>query len=162
MLFYENLRHTLGNKMERNRDKIRKTIFLRETEYVCTCAGEVQREPQADSTPSVEPNVGLKVTNREIMTWAKIKNWCLTHWATQAPQYKKTLNAIHFESLLNVNAMETSPQCWATQSKRMQVIYYIYIGFCCTFAFLSYLLCITNICIPRHWFINIFFKFQLH
>lgn len=68
MLFYENLRHTLGNKMERNRDKIRKTIFLREKEYVCTCAGEVQREPQADSTPSVEPNLGLEVTNREIMT----------------------------------------------------------------------------------------------
>ena len=33
---------------------------------------------------STEPNVGLKLTNCEIMTWAKVR--CLTDWATQVPQ----------------------------------------------------------------------------
>ena len=35
----------------------------------------------ADST---EPNTGLKFTNREMMTWAKVGR--LTDWATQMPQ----------------------------------------------------------------------------
>ena len=29
-------------------------------------------------------DVGLKLKNREIMTWAKVE--CLTDWSTQAPQ----------------------------------------------------------------------------
>ena len=33
---------------------------------------------------SPEPNVGLELTNREIMTWAEVR--CSTDWATQAPQ----------------------------------------------------------------------------
>ena len=33
---------------------------------------------------STEPNAGLELTDREIMTWAEVG--CSTHWATQAPQ----------------------------------------------------------------------------
>ena len=33
---------------------------------------------------SPEPDTGLKLTNREIMTWAKVGH--STDWATQAPQ----------------------------------------------------------------------------
>ena len=34
---------------------------------------------------STEPNVGLELTNREIMTWVEVG--CSTDWATQAPLY---------------------------------------------------------------------------
>ena len=33
---------------------------------------------------STEPDAGLELTNREIMTWAKVGR--LTNWATQVPQ----------------------------------------------------------------------------
>lgn len=56
-VIYENLRHTLGNKMERNK-------------------GEIQ----------------------------------------------KTLNALHYENPLNINAMEMSPWCWTTQSENISYI----------------------------------------
>ena len=36
---------------------------------------------------STEPNVGLKLTNREIMTWAEVGR--LNDWATQAPLFFK-------------------------------------------------------------------------
>lgn len=36
--------------------------------------GDGERESQAGSMFSTEPNVGLDVTNTEIMTWAKIKS----------------------------------------------------------------------------------------
>ena len=39
-------------------------------------------------TVSTEPNVGLELTNGEIVTWAEV--WRLTDWATQAPL--KSLN----------------------------------------------------------------------
>ena len=32
---------------------------------------------------STEPNVGLKLTNHKIMTWAEVRH--LTDWATQEP-----------------------------------------------------------------------------
>ena len=32
---------------------------------------------------STEPDAGLELTDREIMTWAEVG--CLTDWATQAP-----------------------------------------------------------------------------
>ena len=32
---------------------------------------------------STEPDVGLKLTDRKVMTWAEVRR--LTHWATQAP-----------------------------------------------------------------------------
>ena len=34
---------------------------------------------------STEPDAGLELTDREIMTWAKVGR--LTDWATQAPHY---------------------------------------------------------------------------
>ena len=44
---------------------------------------------------SAEPDVGLKLMNREIMTWAEV--WCLSDWATQVPQLHLVLNEwIHF------------------------------------------------------------------
>ena len=50
-------------------------------------AGEGQREgdrgSKAGSAGSRDPNVGLKLRNNEIMTWAEVRG--LTNWATQAP-----------------------------------------------------------------------------
>ena len=34
---------------------------------------------------STEPNMGLELTNRKIVTWAEVGH--LTNWATQAPQF---------------------------------------------------------------------------
>ena len=52
--------------------------------------GGVAREGDTESKAgsrlwavSTEPNVGLKLTSCEIMTWAQVR--CLTDWATQAP-----------------------------------------------------------------------------
>ena len=52
--------------------------------------GEGQREGDTESEAgsrlwvvSAEPDVGLKLTSHEIMTWAEVG--CLTDWATQAP-----------------------------------------------------------------------------
>ena len=54
-------------------------------------AGE-EREKEGDTeskeaprlwTVSTEPDVGLELTNREIMTWAEVER--STGWATQAP-----------------------------------------------------------------------------
>ena len=46
------------------------------------CAWEQQREgeriPSRLPTVSTEPDVGLKLTNHEIMTWAETKSWTLT------------------------------------------------------------------------------------
>ena len=36
---------------------------------------------------STEPDTGLELTDREIMTWAEVGH--LTNWATQAPKKKK-------------------------------------------------------------------------
>ena len=41
---------------------------------------------------STEPDTGLQLTNREIMTWAKVGR--LTDWATQAPQLVLTLDIL--------------------------------------------------------------------
>ena len=53
--------------------------------------GEGQREGDTESETgsglwavSTEPDAGLELTDREIMTWAKVSR--LTDWATQAPQ----------------------------------------------------------------------------
>ena len=52
--------------------------------------GKAEREGQrmqsrlcADSSSSTEPDAGLKLTNRKIMTWAEVR--CSTDWATQVP-----------------------------------------------------------------------------
>ena len=53
--------------------------------------GEGQREGDTESETgsrlwafSTEPDAGLELTDREIMTWAEVG--CLTDWATQAPR----------------------------------------------------------------------------
>ena len=61
------------------------------------------REREGDRTPSrlwadsLEPNVGLKPMNHNIMTWVKVRR--LTKWATQAPHthclLKKCLEILH-------------------------------------------------------------------
>ena len=55
-------------------------------------SGEGQRERETQSPKqapgselSAEPDVGLELTDCEIMTWAKAGR--LTDWATQAPQF---------------------------------------------------------------------------
>ena len=40
---------------------------------------------------SPEPDAGLELTDREIVTWAEVG--CLTDWATQAPHLGKVLKA---------------------------------------------------------------------
>ena len=48
--------------------------------------GEGDTESKAGSgfwAVSTEPDVGLKLTSYEIMTWAEVR--CLIDWATQAP-----------------------------------------------------------------------------
>lgn len=63
--------------------------FFRERECVCD-AGERQRKTRGQriqsrlSAVSREPNVGLQLMNREIMTWSEAG--CLTNWAIQAPR----------------------------------------------------------------------------
>ena len=52
-------------------------------------AGEGQRERESEAssrlwTVSTEPDAGLELRNREIMTWAKVGH--LTNWATQVPR----------------------------------------------------------------------------
>ena len=62
----------------------------RQSDCVCEL-GKGQREGDTESkagfrlcTVSTEPNAGLELTNRKIMTWAEVG--CLTDWATQVPQ----------------------------------------------------------------------------
>ena len=47
---------------------------------------EGEREPQAQSTLSMEPNIWAYSHDPEIMTWAKIKSLTPTDWATQVLQ----------------------------------------------------------------------------
>ena len=55
--------------------------------------GGLEREGDTESEAgsrlwavSTEPNVGLKLTDHEIMTWAEVGR--ITDWATQAPQLR--------------------------------------------------------------------------
>ena len=41
---------------------------------------------------STEPNAGLKLTDRKIMTWAEVG--CLTDWATQVPRMGLIFNMV--------------------------------------------------------------------
>ena len=67
-------------------------IYYWETERHRVWAGEgTERGGDTESEAgsrlwavSTEPDVGLKLTNYEIMTWAEVRH--LTHWATQVPQ----------------------------------------------------------------------------
>ena len=69
-------------------------IYFWETERDRAWVGEGQRDGDTESEAgsrlwavSTEPNVGLKLTSHEIMTWAKVG--LSTDWATQEPQFSK-------------------------------------------------------------------------
>ena len=68
-------------------------LFLKERERDRAWAGEEQREREAQNlklAPGSElsaqslTDMGLELTNCEIMTWAEVRR--LTNWATQAPR----------------------------------------------------------------------------
>ena len=65
-------------------------LFLRETYSLWAGEGHRERETQnpkqapGSELVSTEPDTGLELTDREIMTWAEVGR--LTDWATQAPQ----------------------------------------------------------------------------
>ena len=70
-------------------------IYFWETEWDKAWAGEGERQketqnlkqaPGSEQVVSTEPDVGLKPTNCEIMTWAEVRR--STDWATEAPQGK--------------------------------------------------------------------------
>ena len=68
---------------------------------------EGQREGDTESETgsrlwavSTEPDAGLELTDREIMTWAKVGR--LTDWTTQAPLTVFILNEV---SIVNVHAI---------------------------------------------------------
>ena len=63
---------------------------MRERERQSVSMGGTEREGDTESKAcsrlwavSAEPDAGLELTNREIMTWAEVGR--LTDWATQAP-----------------------------------------------------------------------------
>ena len=65
-------------------------ICERETERQSMSQGGAEREGGTESEAgsrlwavSTEPDAGLQPTNREIVTWAKVRR--LTYWATQVP-----------------------------------------------------------------------------
>ena len=65
-------------------------LFLREKERQSMSTGGADREGDLEieagfslQATSTDPNVGLELTNHEIVTWAKVRCW--TDWATQAP-----------------------------------------------------------------------------
>ena len=65
--------------------KILKCLFTFERDQEWEGRGR-ERESEAGSrlwAVSIEPNTGIKLTNREIVTWAEVGH--LTNWATQAP-----------------------------------------------------------------------------
>ena len=79
-------------------------IFERERQSVSW--EEEEREGDTESKAgfrlsavSTEPDVGLELMNREIMTWAEVG--CLTAWATQAPLFESFYEKkIDLQSLL--------------------------------------------------------------
>ena len=67
-------------------------LFLTERERQSMSGGGAEREGDTESEAgsrlwavSTEPDAGLELTDREIMTWAKVG--CSTDWATQEPLY---------------------------------------------------------------------------
>ena len=79
--------------------------------------GEGDMESQAGSrlwAVSTEPDVGLKLTNREIMTWAEVTH--LTDWATQAPRKSILKSFIVFSNKIGINCEYTTVLNSATKS----------------------------------------------
>ena len=64
-------------------------IFERERQSVSRGGAETEGDTESEAgarlwAVSTEPDAGLELTHREIMTWAEVGH--LTDWATQVPQ----------------------------------------------------------------------------
>ena len=69
--------------------------FLRDRQSVSRAGAEREGNTESEAgsrlwAVSTEPDAGLKLTNREIMTWAKVRH--STNWATQVPKDLAFLN----------------------------------------------------------------------
>ena len=79
---------------------------------------------------STEPNVGLKLTDREIMTWAEVRH--STDWATQAPRLfgrflmKISISLIEIELLIVLFY-------WICCGKQYIYIYFFFFAGICPF-----------------------------
>ena len=85
-------------------------IYFWDRERQNMSGGRAEREGDTESEAgsklwavSTEPDTGLELTNREIMTWAKVGR--STDWATQAPQNK---NIFKVEILPNSSQMQST------------------------------------------------------
>ena len=68
-------------------------IYFWDRERQSMSGGGAEREGDTESEAgsrlwavSTEPDVGLELTDREIMTWVEVRR--LTNWATQAPLFQ--------------------------------------------------------------------------
>ena len=80
-------------------------VYFWERDSQSTSRGGAEREGDAESeagsrlwTVNTEPEVGLKLTEGEIMTWTKVRR--LTDWATQSPLIKWLWCSLHDTSSL--------------------------------------------------------------
>ena len=78
----------LDGKMQKNETgPFFKVYLFWEREKIQVGEGQTERGreriPSSLHTVSTEPNVSLRPTNHEIMTWAEVR--CSTDWATQLP-----------------------------------------------------------------------------
>ena len=69
-------------------------FFLRDREQENMQAGEGQRKKIPSRLHLARPNMGLKLTNREIITWAKIKSWTLNRLSHPGMPQAKNLSVI--------------------------------------------------------------------
>ena len=135
-------------------------FWQREREGESISRGGAEREGDTESEAgsrlwpvSTEPDVGLELTDCEIMTWAKVG--CLTDWATQAP-----LAAYFFWfSTLNISC-HSFPDCRVFVDRSaanliclpLQVKDFFSLA---TFVILSLPVCFANltmICLVDGWF----------
>ena len=76
-------------------------LFLKDRDRHSTSGGGAKSEGDTGSEPgsrleavSTEPDMALKLTNHEILTWAEVR--CLTDWATQgvSPRWKLIIKGL--------------------------------------------------------------------
>ena len=76
-------------------ERERKSVSRQGAEREGDTESEAGFRPWAVST---EPDAGLELTDREIMTWAQVRR--LTDWATQAPQCVPFYMALDFNRVI--------------------------------------------------------------
>ena len=96
-------------------------IYFWGRERQSTGGGGADTESEAGSRlwdVSTEPDVGLELTNREIMTWAEVR--CLTNWATQVPQeyFKAEKTLIQYNLMWNLLIYVTTDSNKKTQNRK--------------------------------------------